>query len=102
MQLYSQSIPALRHCLLPGLVSTKSGIETLPHLWDAEMHAMDCWQARRRSLGNIQLIGHLYRQGLVSESIMHCCILQFLVSRCCHLPASLCAHSAAEIACSVY
>lgn len=38
-----------------------------------------CVQARRRSLGNIHFIGHLYKQGLLTEKIMHSCIHHLLV-----------------------
>ena len=35
-------------------------------------------QARRRALGNIQFIGHLYKQKMLTEKIMHSCITTLL------------------------
>lgn len=35
-------------------------------------------KARRRMLGNIQFIGHLYKCGLLTERIIHSCIIQLL------------------------
>ena len=35
-------------------------------------------QARRRALGNIQFIGHLYKQKMLTEKIMHNCIVTLL------------------------
>ncbi|EFJ49949.1 hypothetical protein VOLCADRAFT_80411, partial [Volvox carteri f. nagariensis] len=35
-------------------------------------------KARRRMLGNIQFIGHLYKCGLLTERIIHSCIVQLL------------------------
>lgn len=35
-------------------------------------------QARRRMLGNIQFIGHLFKNGLLTERIIHSCIVQLL------------------------
>ena len=35
-------------------------------------------QARKRMLGNIQFIGHLFHQGLLIEKIMHACVRQLL------------------------
>jgi hypothetical protein len=36
------------------------------------------WQARRRALGNIQFIGQLYKQKMLTEKIMHSCITTLL------------------------
>ena len=38
-------------------------------------------KARRRMLGNIQFIGHLYRYGMLTENIMHRC---GSAADCCH------------------
>ena len=35
-------------------------------------------QGRRRALGNMQFIGHLYRQKMLTERIMHECIKKLL------------------------
>lgn len=35
-------------------------------------------QARRRALGNIQFIGNLYQQRMLTEKIMHGCITELL------------------------
>ena len=35
-------------------------------------------QARRRALGNIQFIGHLYRKKMLTEKVMHECINKLL------------------------
>ncbi|KAI8467672.1 MAG: MIF4G domain-containing protein [Monoraphidium minutum] len=35
-------------------------------------------KARRRMLGNIEFIGHLYRYGMLTENIMHSCIQRLL------------------------
>eukprot|EP00955_Chlamydomonas_euryale_P032721 344112-Chlamydomonas_euryale.AAC.3 len=35
-------------------------------------------QARRRMLGNMQFIGQLYKYGLLTEKIMHNCVIQLL------------------------
>lgn len=37
-------------------------------------------KARRRMLGNIQFIGHLYRYSMLTEGIMHSCIKRLLAS----------------------
>lgn len=41
-------------------------------------NAEDDKKARRRMLGNIQFIGHLYRSSLLTERIMHQCMTQLL------------------------
>lgn len=35
-------------------------------------------QGRRRALGNIQFIGHLYKKKMLTEKIMHSCIQTLL------------------------
>ena len=35
-------------------------------------------KARRRMLGNIIFVGQLYRQGVLTEAVMHSCIKQLL------------------------
>lgn len=35
-------------------------------------------KARRRMLGNIQFIGHLYKCGLLTERIIHSCIVSLM------------------------
>ena len=38
-------------------------------------------KARKRMLGNIQFIGHLYKSKLLTEKIMHSCIIALLQVR---------------------
>ena len=59
-------------------------------MWPAE-RMCKLAQARRRSLGNIQFIGHLYKQHLLTEKIMHACMMHLLV---CLFLATLCGSSA--------
>lgn len=40
-------------------------------------------QARRRALGNIQFIGFLYKQKMLTEKIMHSCITTLLAEARC-------------------
>ncbi len=35
-------------------------------------------QARRRALGNIQFIGQLFKKKMLTEKIMHSCLMQLL------------------------
>lgn len=42
------------------------------------VRAADELKARRRMLGNIQFIGHLYRFKMLTENIMHSCIRRLL------------------------